>query len=110
MKWKEGPEGGGYLKHCFFKTKWLDCLLIKFPNSSKIDPHIDPCNYGDHYRFNVELKTPESGGYFCCEGGPIMQFFRWTLFRPDIQKHWVSEVKGEKMVFSVGWVIPRKKE
>jgi len=108
MKWEEGKSGGGYLKHCFFETKWLDCVLIKFPDGAKIDPHLDACDYGDHYRINIELIVPKLGGNFGCDGGPILRFSRFILFRPDIQKHWVTEVKGEKLTLSVGWTLPCK--
>ncbi len=107
MRWELGRQGGGYFKCKVFKTKWLDCFLIKFPNGSTINPHTDPCSYGNHYRINVTLRKPKGGGSFQCEGGPILSLPRFVLFRPDIQEHSVTEVEGFRFIISFGFVIPK---
>lgn len=107
MKWELGRQGGGYFKLKVFKTKWFDCFLIKFPNGSTINTHTDPCDYGKHYRINITLRKPRGGGAFNCEGGPIVSLPRFVLFRPDIQKHSVSEVEGYRFIISFGFVIPK---
>ena len=106
-EWEPGRQGSGYFKLRVFAFKYLDCFLIKFPNGSYIDKHTDPVDYGSAFRLNIILMRANDGGKFDCEGGPIWSWSRFTLFRPDKQPHSVSEVKGYRLMVSVGIVIPR---
>ena len=108
-KWESGRQGSGYFKLRVFVFKYLDCHLVKFPNGSFIEKHTDPIDYGAHYRLNIVLIPAKEGGKFECEGGPLWSWSRFTLFRPDIQTHTVSKVKGFRLMITFGVVIPNEK-
>ncbi|MBB3193872.1 hypothetical protein FHS28_001237 [Roseateles terrae] len=86
----------------------FDSYLIRYPDGSEIPPHKDPVQLGRHYRLNVILKAPKSGGEFVCKD-PIYSGSRIKLFRPDVSEHSVTRVAGgSRYVFSIGWVLGRK--
>jgi hypothetical protein len=63
---------------------------------------------GRHYRLNVILKSPHSGGEFVCDT-PIFATRRIKLFRPDACEHSVTRVEGgSRYVLSIGWVLRRR--
>ena len=83
----------------------FDSYLLRFPEGSAIPPHRDPLDKGKHYRLNIILKAPRSGGEFLC-ASPIYSSKRIKFFRPDECEHSVTEVQGgNRYVLSVGWVL-----
>lgn len=83
----------------------FDSYLIRYPEGSEIPSHTDPVQTGRHYRLNIILKAPKSGGEFICKN-PIYSSTRLKLFRPDASEHSVTRVVGgSRYVLSVGWVL-----
>lgn len=108
FRWQRGRQGTGYDKMLLLTAHWpipFDGYLIRYPDGSAIPPHRDTVATGRHYRLNVILKSPQSGGEFVC-GEPIFSTKRIKLFRPDISEHSVTRVSGgSRYVLSVGWVL-----
>lgn len=105
MKWIAGRQPGGYLKLPLFRLRRLrtDCYLIRYPAGTGVRFHTDPVEGRRHYRLNVVLRRPRSGGAFRMLGRPLLAFWRVYLFRPDRYAHTVETVqKGERWVFSLG--------
>lgn len=107
FKWQEGRQEGGYkvltlINNKFFK---FDCHILKYPEGSRIPPHVDPAKEGyRHFRLNIVLKEPKLGGTFAC-GKPIFRWGRISLFRPDQETHSVTKVLiGSRYVLSFGWL------
>ncbi len=111
FRWQRGRQGTGYDKILLLTAPWplpFDSYLIRYPEGSEIPPHTDPVASGRHYRLNVILKSPRSGGEFVC-AQPLFETRRIKLFRPDACEHSVTRVVGgSRYVFSVGWVLGRK--
>ena len=109
FRWQRGRQDTGYDKMLLFTARWplaFDSYLIRYPDGSEIPPHMDPVQSGRHYRLNVILKSPRSGGEFVC-ADPIFATRRIKLFRPDACAHSVTlVVGGSRYVLSVGWVRP----
>jgi hypothetical protein len=107
FRWQSGRQGSGYDKMLLLTGSWplpFDSYLIRYPEGSSIPPHMDPVKEGRHYRLNVILKSPKSGGEFVC-ANPIYSSARIKLFRPDECEHSVTLVQGgSRYVFSVGWI------
>jgi hypothetical protein len=55
---------------------------------------------------NILLWKPKRAGEFVLEGEPVLKLPRITVFRPDIQRHSVTEVGGFRLILTFGWVIP----
>jgi len=108
FRWQSGRQGSGYDKMLLLTARWplpFDSYLIRYPEGSSIPPHTDPVQAGRHYRLNVILKSPKSGGEFVC-AKPIFSTARIKLFRPDQCEHSVTPVQcGNRYVLSVGWVL-----
>ena len=107
FRWQRGRQGTGYDKMLLVTAPWplpFDSYLIRYPEGSEIPPHVDPSPHGRHYRLNVILKAPRSGGEFVCEH-PIFSTPRLKLFRPDMDVHSVTRVEGgSRYVLSMGWI------
>jgi hypothetical protein len=110
-RWQRGRQGTGYDKMLLLTAPWpvpFDSYLIRYPEGSEIPPHTDPVQSGRHYRLNVILKSPKSGGEFVC-AAPLFATRRIKLFRPDACEHSVTRVVGgSRYVFSLGWVRGRR--
>ena len=110
FRWQEGRQGMGYDKMLLLTAKWplpFDSYLIRYPEGSEIPSHTDPVAKGRHYRLNIILKAPQSGGDFVCSQ-PIYETRRIKFFRPDKSSHSVSRVVGgSRYVLSFGWVLGR---
>jgi hypothetical protein len=110
FRWQKGRQGTGYDKMLLLTAPWplpFDSYLIRYPEGSEIPPHIDPVSSGRHFRLNVILKAPKSGGEFICEN-PIFATKRIKFFRPDVSFHSVTRVVGgSRYVFSFGWLLRR---
>jgi hypothetical protein len=110
FRWQRGRQGTGYDKMLLATAKWplsFDSYLIRYPEGSAIPPHTDPVQSGRHYRLNIVLKSPKSGGEFVC-ARPIFATKRIKLFRPDACEHSVTPVVGgSRYVFSLGWMLGR---
>jgi len=108
FRWQSGRQGSGYDKMLLLTAPWpvpFDSYLIRYPEGSSIPPHTDPVQQGRHYRLNVILKSPKSGGEFVC-AKPIYSSKRIKLFRPDACEHSVTLVQGgSRYVLSIGWVL-----
>jgi hypothetical protein len=108
FRWQRGRQGTGYDKMLLLTARWplrLDSYLIRYPEGSEIPPHTDPVQAGRHYRLNIVLKSPRSGGECVC-AMPIFASRRIKLFRPDACEHSVTRVvSGSRYVLSVGWVL-----
>ena len=107
FRWQSGRQASGYDRMLLLTAKWpvpFDSYLIRYPEGSSIPPHKDPVQRGRHYRLNVILKSPKSGGEFVCSN-PIYSSSRIKLFRPDECEHSVTKVQGgSRYVLSIGWV------
>ena len=108
FRWQRGRQGTGYEKMLLLTAHGplpFDSYLIRYPDGSEIPPHTDPVQMGRHYRLNIVLKPPKSGGEFVC-ATPIFASKRIKLFRPDACEHSVTRVVGgSRYVFSLGWVL-----
>ena len=108
FRWQSGRQGSGYDKMLLFTARWplrFDSFLIRFPEGSGIPPHTDRVQQGRHYRLNLILKSPRSGGEFVCSQ-PIFATRRIKFFRPDACEHSVTRVEGgSRYVLSIGWVL-----
>ena len=111
FRWQSGRQGTGYDKMLLLTAPWpvpFDAYLIRYPQGACIPPHTDPVSSGRHYRLNLILKSPRSGGEFVC-ADPIFESRRIKLFRPDACEHSVTEVVGgSRYVLSIGWVLGRR--
>ena len=86
----------------------FDSYLIRYPEGTEIPPHTDPVQRGRHYRLNIVLWSPRSGGEFVCRS-PIFASRRVKFFRPDVCEHSVTRVVGgSRVVLSIGWVWGRR--
>ncbi|MGF2687288.1 2OG-Fe(II) oxygenase [Marinobacter halodurans] len=107
FRWEKGRQNTGYDKMLVGAGFWpnpFDVYLLRFREGQGIPPHVDQVNSGEHYRFNLVLKQPKSGGHFRCSN-PIFESSRIKLFRSDISEHSVTPVKqGSRYVLSIGWV------
>lgn len=110
FRWQRGRQGTGYDKMLLLTARWplpFDSYLIRYPEGAEIPPHTDPVKAGRHYRLNLVLKSPKSGGEFVC-ATPIYASKRIKLFRPDACEHSVTRVVGgSRYVLSLGWVLGR---
>lgn len=108
LRWQRGRQGTGYDKMLLLTAPWplpFDAYLIRYPEGSEIPPHTDPVTSGRHYRLNVILVSPRSGGEFVC-ANPLFATRRIKLFRPDACEHCVTRVVGgSRYVLSFGWVL-----
>ncbi len=109
FRWRRGRQGTGYDKMLLLTAGWpiaFDSYLIRYPEGTEIPPHRDPVTTGRHFRLNLVLKSPASGGEFVC-ATPLFETKRIKLFRPDVCEHSVTRVqRGSRYVLSVGWVLP----
>jgi hypothetical protein len=108
FRWQRGRQGTGYDKMLLLTAPWplpFDSYLIRYPEGSEIPPHTDSVTLGRHYRLNIILKSPKSGGEFIC-ATPLFATKRIKLFRPDACPHSVTRVVGgSRYVLSFGWVL-----
>lgn len=108
FRWQSGRQSSGYDKMLLLTALWpvpFDSYLIRYPEGSSIPPHTDPVQAGRHYRLNIVLKSPKSGGEFICSD-PIYASSHIKFFRPDACEHSVTLVQGgSRYVLSIGWVL-----
>jgi hypothetical protein len=113
FRWQRGRQGTGYDKMLLLTAPWpipFDSYLIRYPEDSAIPPHVDQVKSGRHFRLNIILKSPKSGGEFICKD-PLFATSRIKLFRPDVSEHSVTQVVGgSRYVFSLGWVLGKNTE
>lgn len=113
FKWQKGRQGSGYDKMLLAINNFLlpfDCYLIKYPVGSFIPKHTDPVDKSKrHYRLNVVVKPSSGGGDFVCKNCIINTKYI-KFFRPDLNEHEVTEIKGSaRYVFSLGFLLNNKK-
>lgn len=88
----------------------FDSYLIRCRKGHSIPPHKDPVSDKRHFRLNIILSPARKGGEFFCDD-PIYEGRRIKFFRPDKTQHGVTKIiEGTKLVFSLGWVLPAKKD
>lgn len=108
FRWQRGRQGTGYDKMLLLTAPWpiaFDSYLIRYPDGSEIPLHRDPVAKGRHYRLNIILKSPRSGGEFVCSS-PLFATKRIKLFRPGACEHSVTRVSGgAAMSCQSGWVL-----
>lgn len=108
LRWKPGRLGGHYEKMMLIRSRLFQCdlYILRFPEGSHVKEHIDPVDNGRHYRANLTLRKPKEGGEIFIDGTPIYEGSRLTIFRPDIQKHWMTKIiKGSVLILSFGFAI-----
>lgn len=117
-RWKPGARGGGYEKFHMLNLTWPvfgDAMMFRYRDGGCRKPHRDPLpakrKDWRHYRFNVELWKGGKGGDFVMhEGKPIFRFWRFVLFRADLNLHEVTPVtEGVRYVLSFGVSLPPRK-
>ena len=107
FRWQKGRQNTGYAKMLIGCGLWpypFDIYILKFSEGQEIPPHVDKVERGEHYRLNIILKAPTTGGEFVCSS-PLYESKRIKYFRPDMSEHSVGKVlKGSRYVLSIGWV------
>jgi hypothetical protein len=131
LDWAPGRQGTGYLK-ADLKTllaarvltrrpihkaleqigqvdggHW-DAWLLRYPSGSHVPPHKDkPEFFGlRHRRLNAVVQEALYGGHFTADGVQYDLSERDAiLFWPDEVTHSVSEVGGDRYIFSVGALV-----
>jgi hypothetical protein len=84
-----------------------DCRFLRYKTGAIFPPHNDPVENYSHYRLNIILRKGE-GGKFICEN-PIWKWWRFVLFRSDLEVHSVEEVtNGPRYVLTFGWGFKQK--
>ena len=110
LKWQKGRSGGGYEKLTLVSTRFpirWDLHIMRMKPDTYVKAHRDPVDGKKHFRLNIILWKPAEGGKFMVQRRMgTKRWWRFTLFRPDIAKHYVSTVtKGTRYVLSIGWAI-----
>lgn len=104
FKWVPGRQDASYHKMRIFELlNSMDCYLLKFENT-QIPEHVDTVDNRKHFRLNITLSRPKSGGVFTSEK-VIFSFGRITLFRPDKYRHSLSMMDGKMTMLSFGIAI-----
>lgn len=109
FNWEPGRQGTGYEKlklwvklKYFGRYKW-DAYILRYPEGSKIPSHTDPLPEHAHYRLNIYLLNAKAGGVPEHDKAIVSNRF-FTLFRPDLYEHSVSEItRGSRYVLSLGF-------
>lgn len=128
IDWSDGRQGTGYKKVNIRHNSKLgdlqnrvleklgitrmfdfwDNYFLYYPSGSYIPNHLDEASlFGkQHVRFNVLIKSPESGGVLIVDGNPIhLDVGDAIFFYPDTQPHEVTVCNGDRLVFTIGaWV------
>lgn len=113
LNWTTGRQNGSYFKKLVYQFKCFgygfDCYLLKYVPGSFIQRHVDPVDDYSHYRLNIVLWAAERGGCFTTDSSIFRIGNRVILFRPDVNKHAVSEVlNGNRYVLSIGYAKKMK--
>lgn len=110
IKWEKGRQNSGYEKLTLFKSNLLKCdaYIIRYKKGSYIPEHVDPVDKEfNHHRLNIVLRKSSLGGDLYINETKIDK--RIILFRPDKDKHSVSEIKGStRYILSFGWLSKQK--
>ncbi len=108
FRWRAGRQNPGYKKMLLLANPFFvpfDIYLLRFEEGAEIAPHTDNVETGRHFRLNLVLQHPKSGGTFRCEE-TMYESNRIKVFRPDLNVHSVSRiVSGRRYVLSIGWVL-----
>ena len=101
-KWKQGRQGTGYNTLTLVNSSRFDFHIVTYPVGSYIPPHVDELESGrKHYRLNVLLCGDDT---FECQK-VVFKWWRFTLFRPDVNIHSVPLVKKKRILLSFGFAV-----
>ncbi|TXI85142.1 MAG: 2OG-Fe(II) oxygenase [Crocinitomicaceae bacterium] len=112
LPWEDGRQNTGYKKIKLLESKrfLFDVYLLYYSEETLIPRHTDKVDQGRHYRLNCTIKKAVIGGKFLLEAKPIFSWWRFVVFRPDLDTHCVSKIiKGYRVVLSIGWVKKQTK-
>jgi hypothetical protein len=108
LKWEEGRQHTGYEKMLLATGKWplrFDLYLLRYHGGDYVPPHHDKYDGWNHYRLNIILRRPTSGGIFTCPRAFVNWRQRVAFFRPDEYEHSVSKCEGTRVVLSFGFLL-----
>lgn len=114
FRWISGRQHDGaypyYFKIKLASGKNWDFYLLRFNVECFIGYHTDHVKKGyKHYRLNIYLwEKYDSFHINPMDGKPLFNWWRFILFRPDIQRHGLGVIKSKILMLSIGWI--RKKE
>ena len=100
FQWSFGRQGSGYRILPLWRGLGCDGYIIHIPAGVAIAPHKDKVEGRRHFRLNVDLK----GRCWMEVGRVIWKFWRFTLFRPDLEVHEVPASAEDVWMWSVGWI------
>ncbi len=101
FRWQYGRQRSGYRVFCFWN--WLSCdgYIIHIPPGTTILPHTDVVDGKRHFRLNIDLW----GRCRMLIDKHLWQFWRFTLFRPDVYRHSVLPSTQSVWLLSLGTAI-----
>lgn len=112
FKWEKGRQNTGYEKLKIFQFLNMDCYILRYNPGDSIPWHTDLVPGRKHFRLNLTLKKAIDGGVFLTKKhyDNVTEFIshksRIVIFRSDITKHGVTEVKkGQRIVLTFGIAI-----
>ena len=84
-----------------------DAYLLRYRDGAYVPPHVDPIAGGAHVRLNVLLRGGQEGSGGLYLGGDRVALLVGDAvrFRSDRVIHEVREVRGERLVLSVGCLV-----
>jgi hypothetical protein len=91
-----------------FEDYW-DVYLIRYADGAHIPPHVDEAQHGKrHRRINAVLTAADAGGELWIDGAKIdLAVGDAVRFYSDREVHEVTQVRGSRLLFSVGaWIDP----
>lgn len=104
LQWQAGRQFGSYSKMSLL-PEWvsgllnLDLYILRFPEGCSVIRHRDPVAPGyRHYRMNIRLSGT---GEMYIEG-PVKQWSRLAIFRPDLYFHGLEPISNKMYMLSAG--------
>ena len=97
FNWKNGRQGGNYQTVQFWSFWHTDCYLIRCKDT-KIAPHYDKVEGKRHFRLNITLWGDDK---FHSKEKALFKFWRFCLFRPDINLHWTNRSSWYMLSFGM---------
>jgi hypothetical protein len=112
MRWEAERQNPGYEKMVLWVSKrWkFSICLIRINPGTSVKMRVDPAPAGyEHHRLNITLKRSRVGMVLYEKVAGSNRFFiqedRVLKFRPDVQRHLVTQVNGGRWwMLSIGWL------